>query len=331
MDALRRDVRYTLRSLQKSPGFAVVAVLALALGIGANSAVFSVVNGVLLTPPPFSEPERVVHVQGNIAQAKLRDISLSVPEYLDLTTQSRAFESMAAFRGSNLTLTGRDTPQQLAGVSATPSFFATLGVSPVLGRAFTEVEGVQGRERVVVLTDTAWRVHFARDAQVLGQTIQLDGEPYTVVGVLPAGVAYPDWAELYVPFVPTEAQRQEDQRGARFLSVMGRLKPGVSQDAARTDLARVALEMEEAVPSRYRKSGWSFSVTSLDERLVGKVRGTLWLLLGAVGFVLLAACSSVANLLLARMATRGREVSIRAALGASRGRLVAQFLTESLV
>ncbi len=331
MDALRRDVRHTLRSLRQSPGFALVAVLALALGIGANSAVFSVVNGVLLTPPPFSEPERVVHLQGNIAQAGLEDISLSVPEYVDLATRSRAFESVAAYRGGNLTLTGREIPQQLAAVVATPSFFTTLGVSPVLGRAFTEAEAVQGRERVVVLTDTAWRVHFARDAQVLGQTMQLDGEPYTVVGVLPAGVAYPAWAEMYVPFVPTEAQRQEDQRGARFLSVVGRLKPGVTQDAARTDLARVALEMEEAVPSRYRKVGWSFSVTSLDEKVVGNVRGTLWLLLGAVGFVLLAACSSVANLLLARMAARGREVSIRAALGASRGRLVAQFLTESLV
>lgn len=142
MDALRRDVRHTLRSLRQSPGFALVAVLALALGIGANSAVFSVVNGVLLTPPPFSEPERVVHLQGNIAQAGLEDISLSVPEYFDLATLSRAFESVAAYRGGNLTLTGRDIPQQLAAVAATPSFFATLGVSPVFGRAFTEAEAV---------------------------------------------------------------------------------------------------------------------------------------------------------------------------------------------
>ncbi|WP_426755763.1 ABC transporter permease [Myxococcus sp. Y35] len=331
MDALKQDVRYTLRSLKKSPGFALVAVLALALGIGANSAVFSVVNGVLLTSPPFTAPDRLVHLNGNLAQANLKDISLSVPEYRDLRALPRAFDAMAAYLPSNVALTGGDTPQQLGAAVATASFFSTLGVAPVLGRGFTEEEEVPGRNRVVVLTDTAWRVHFARDPNVLGRTLQLDGEPHTVVGVLPPGVAYPDWAEVYLPLAPTEEQASESHRGARSLAVLGRLKPGVSLEAARADLARVAVDMEGAHPERYRQTGWSISLTPLEERVVGKVRGTLWLLLGAVGFVLLVACSSVANLLLARTAARGREVSIRAALGASRRRLAVQFLTESLV
>ncbi len=331
MDALRQDLRYTLRALKKSPGFAVVAVLALALGIGANSAVFSVVNGVLLTPPPYAEPERLVHVSGNIAQMNLTDISLSVPEYQDLRERPRAFESVAAYHPSNVALTGGETPQQLSAAAATASFFSTLGVTPSLGRGFTQDEEVPGRHRVVVLTDTAWRVHFARDPNVLGRALQLDGEPYTVVGVLPPGVAYPSWAELYLPFAPTEEQREEGRRGARFLTVLARLKAGVTLDAARSDLARVTRDLGVDHAERYQQAGWSFSVTALEERVVGAVRGTLWLLLGAVGFVLLVACSSVANLLLARMAARGREVSIRAALGAGRGRLLAQFLTESLV
>jgi len=331
VDTLRQDVRYTLRSLKKSPGFALVAVLALALGIGANSAVFSVVNGVLLTNPPFTEPDRLVHLNGNLAQAKLKDISLSVPEYRDLRALPRVFESVAAYQPSNVTLTGGDTPQQLDAAVATASFFSTLGVAPALGRGFTEAEEVPGRDRVVVLTDAAWRVHFARDPGVLGRALQLNGEPHTVVGVLPPGVAYPAGVEVYLPLAPTAELGEESHRGARFLAVLGRLKRGVSLEAARVDLSRVARDMEVEHPSRYRQTGWSFSVTPLEERIVGRVQGTLWLLLGAVGFVLLVACSSVANLLLARMAARGREVSIRAALGATRGRLAVQLLIESLV
>ncbi|AKQ70475.1 hypothetical protein A176_007387 [Myxococcus hansupus] len=331
LDTLRQDLRYTLRALKKSPGFAVVAVLALALGIGANSAVFSVVNGVLLTPPPYAEPDRLAHLGGNMAALDLLNISVSVPEYQDLRSRPHVFESVAAYHPASATLTGGETPQRLGAAVATASFFSTLGVKPALGRGFTEEEEVPGRHHVVVLTDTAWRVHFARDPNVLGRDLQLSGESHTVVGVLPPGVAYPSWAEVYLPFAPTDEQREERRRGARFLSVLARLKPGVTLDGVRQDLARVTRDLEADHPERYRKVGWSFSVLSLEEEVVGGVRGTLWLLLGAVGFVLLVACSSVANLLLARAAARGREVSIRAALGAGRGRLAAQFLTESLV
>jgi putative ABC transport system permease protein len=331
METLLQDVRYALRTLAKSPGFTVVAVLALALGIGANSAVFSVVNGVLLQPPPFAEPERLVHVTGNFHSANLKDISVSVPEYRDYKTLPRAFASVAAYDINDVTLTGGDAPERLSVTSATASLFPTLGVSPLLGRAFTEEEETPGRERVLVLTDKAWRTRFAKDEGVLGRTLQLDGNTYTVVGVLPPGVEYPAGTDVYAPFAPTPEQTVEQRRGSRYLDVLARLKPGVTLEAARADLARVAQEQQRLYEKNYKGGGWAISVNSMEDTVVGDVRGTLWLLLGAVGFVLLVACSSVANLLLARAAARGREVSIRAALGAGRKRLVAQFLTESLV
>ena len=331
METLLQDVRYALRTLSKSPGFALVAVLALALGIGANSAVFSVVNGVLLKQQPFTAPERLVHLWGNFRSANLEDISVSVPEYRDYREAPRAFSSIAAFVGNDATLTGGDVPERLSVTNSTASLFATLGVAPVLGRAFTEEEETPGRERVLVLTHKAWRSRFGEDAGVLGRELRLDGNSYTVVGVLPPGVEYPAGTDVYAPFAPGPDDVVEARRGRRYLSVVARLKPGMTLEAARADMGRVASEMEAAHEQNYKGGGWAITVKSLEEQVVGGVRGTLWLLLGAVGFVLLVACSSVANLLLARAAARGREVSIRAALGAGRGRLVAQFLTESLV
>ncbi|MFP2927036.1 ABC transporter permease [Pyxidicoccus sp. 3LG] len=331
METLVQDVRYALRTLSKSPGFALVAVLALALGIGANSAVFSVVNGVLLEPPPFAEPERLVHVWGNYHAANLKDISVSVPEYRDYLTMPKSFASLAVYDENNVTLTGGDVPERLSVTNSTASLFPTLGVAPVLGRTFTQEEETPGRERVLVLTHKVWRSRFAEDPKVLGRELQLDGDTYTVVGVLPPGVEYPAGTDVYAPFAPTPEQAAETTRGNHYLSMVARLKPGMTLEAAQADMARVAREMETRYEANYKGGGWAITVKSLEEEVVGNVRGTLWLLLGAVGFVLLVACSSVANLLLARAAARGREVSIRAALGAGRGRLVAQFLTESLV
>ncbi|QSQ12308.1 ABC transporter permease [Myxococcus landrumensis] len=331
METLLQDVRYALRTLRKSPGFVVVAVLALALGIGANSAVFSVVNGVLLKPPPFTQPERLVHVWGNYAKANLKDIWVSVPEYRDYLAMPKVFGSVAVYAEENVTLTGGDSPERLHAVFSTASLFPTLGVAPVLGRAFTVEEETPGRERVLLLTHKAWRARFAEDPKVLGRELQLDGNTYTVVGVLPPGVEYPAGAEVYVPFAPPPEKTAESTRGNHYLAMVARLKPGVTLAAAESDLGRVGREMETLYPGNYKDTGWSISVRSLEDEVVGDVRGTLWLLLGAVGFVLMVACGSVANLLLARAATREREVSIRAALGAGRGRLVAQFLTESFV
>jgi len=328
METLLRDLRFTLRSLRASPGFTLVAVLALALGIGANSAVFSVVNGVLLTPPPLAEPERLVTLSNDIQAADLEGISVSTPEYLDFSTLPSVFSSVAAYTWRDMTLTGGGAAQRFGVVHGSATLFTTLGVTPMLGRGFTEAEASPGGDPVVVLTHKVWRAHFAEDPEVLGKTMQLDGRPYTVVGVLPRGVAHPESTDLYVPFIPSP--EHASQRTMRYLFCLARMKAGVTLEQARADMARVARDMQ-AVEPRYGGIGWSIRVTSLEDRLVGDVRGTLWLLLGAVGCVLLVACGSVANLLLARAAAREREVSIRAALGASRGRLVAQFLTESLV
>ncbi|MFY1826799.1 ABC transporter permease [Myxococcus fulvus] len=328
MENLLQDVRQALRSLRKSPGFTLVAVLALALGIGANSAVFSVVNGVLLVPPPLEAPERLVDLANDIQAADLTGISISIPEYQDFSTLPRVFSSVAAFVWRDMTLTGGGAAQRFGVVAGTGTLLSTLGMAPMLGRGLTEDDAAREGGRVVVLTHKVWRAHFSEDPGVLGRTMQLDGHPYTVVGVLPEGVAFPQNADLYVPFVaPVE---HVTLRTTRYLSALARMKPGVTVDEARADMARVAHQMQQAEP-RYGGIGWSIRVRSLEDRVVGDVRGTLWLLLGAVGFVLLVACGSVANLLLARAAAREREVSIRAALGASRGQLMAQFLTESLL
>jgi predicted permease len=331
MDNFLQDARYALRVLRKSPGFALAAVLALALGIGANSAVFSVVNGVLLRPLPFAEPERLVRIFGNFRGIGLERISVSVLEYQDYRELPRALASVAAYTNADVTLTGQDVPERLRAIRATPSLLSTLGVLPVLGRNFNEEEQTPGQDRVLILTHRLWRGRFGGNPHILGMTISLDGAPYTVVGVLPAGFEYPRGTDLYMPYAPP-ANLLTGSRGSRFLEVVARLKPGVTLEAAQQDMERVSGELLKAHPGNYGgTSGWAISVVSMEDQTVGGVRTTLWVLLGAVSFVLLIACTNVANLLLARAAARGREISIRAALGAVRSRLMTQFLTESVV
>ncbi len=332
MDHLLQDVRYALRLLRRTPGFALAAVLALALGIGANSAVFSVVNGVLLRPLPFPEPSQLVHLSGNMPGVGLEHLPTSVLEYRDYQERSRTLSSVAAYVELDVTLTGQEVPERLRAIVASASLLPTLGVLPVMGRGFSEEEETPGRDHVVVLTHRVWRGRFGADPKILGMTLSVDGQPYTVVGVLPAGFEYPQGTDLYMPFAPAPHLLEPRARGTRFLDVVARLKHGVTLEAAQRDLARVSAEVMAANTAGYgTNGGWASSVVSMEEQTVGGVRSTLWVLLGAVGFVLLIACTNVANLLLARAAARSREISIRAALGAWRGRLMTQFLTESLV
>ncbi|MDY7228207.1 ABC transporter permease [Hyalangium rubrum] len=332
MDSFLQDARYALRVLRKSPGFALVAVLALALGIGANSAVFSVVNGVLLRPLPFAEPEQLVRIFGNFRAAGLERISVSIHEYRDYRDLPRALRSVAAYDQVDVTLTGQDTPERLNAITASASLMPTLGVAPTLGRNFREEEESPGQDRVLLLTHRLWRGRFGANPNILGTTVSLDGNSYTVVGVLPEGFEYPRGTDLYIPLAPPTSSLAPGFRGRRFLDVVARLKPGVTLEAAQRDMDRVSGELVQSHPNNYsQSSGWAISVVPMGEQMVGNVRGTLWVLLGAVGFVLLIACTNVANLLLARAAARGREISIRAALGAGRQRLVTQFLTESLI
>lgn len=332
MDHFLQDTRYALRVLRKTPGFALAAVLALALGIGANSAVFSVVNGVLLRPLPFTEPEQLVRIYGNFRAAGLENISVSVPEYRDYRELPRTLSSVAAYDTVDVTLTGQDTPERLRGVMATASLLPTLGVMPALGRDFLEEEETPGQDKVLLLTHRLWRGRFGANPQILGTTVSLDGGSYTVVGVLPEGFEYPRGTDLYIPLAPATNMLTPQFRGRRYLDVVARMKPGVTLEATQRDMERVSGELLQNNPNNYSaSSGWAISVVSMEEQTVGGVRSTLWVLLGAVGFVLLIACTNVANLLLARAAARGREISIRAALGAGRQRLMTQFLTESLV
>jgi len=350
MDSFFQDARYALRVLRKSPGFALAAVLALALGIGANSAVFSVVNGVLLRPLPFAEPERLVRLFGNFRGNGLERISVSVPEYRDYRELPRALASVAAYVQVDVTLTGQDVPERLRALAATPSLLSTLGVTPTLGRHFDEQEQASGQDRVLLLTHRLWRGRFGANPHILGTTLSLDGLPYTVVGVLPEGFEYPRGTDLYFPLALTGNPLVPDSRGTRFLDVVARLKPGVAPRAAQQDMERVAAELRQLHPGNYAgNSGWAISVVSMEEQTVGGVRTTLWVLLGAVGFVLLIACTNVANLLLIfagvavvlaslgiygviayTVTQRTHELGIRMALGASQTDILALMVGQGL-